>query len=253
LYNSLGTHVVIATAFILSPKDGGVVSPCLFILVTVEQQKSGNSDSSTSRVLHPHRVRLSQASCVNTILVNHSMSIVNHRRPRRSGRRNKPRPHLSHDIESTGRKQDLERSLEEFERAHNIYPLDHPCRAAAESNLAMAKFILYQVEDTDASVEVPLSFCRNVLATHPVGHVDRPSTSIQLAAMHFTRFQKQREEVERARAEVFLNETIELSSIESHEHRVATFMLQIHTGMGPAQRDGRFPMEVNSAGRLRSS
>ena len=97
-----------------------------------------------------------------------------------------------------GGQRDLERSIEEFERVLNICPLNHPCRAAAQSNLAMAKFMLWQVEHTDASLEVPISLYHNALAARPVGHVDRPSTLIQLAAVHFARFEKQRDKVEGA-------------------------------------------------------
>jgi hypothetical protein len=42
----------------------------------------------------------------------------------------------------------------------------------------MVKFIHYHVEDTDASLEVPLGLYRDVLAARPVSHVDRPSTLI---------------------------------------------------------------------------
>jgi hypothetical protein len=106
----------------------------------------------------------------------------------------------------------------------------------------MAKFILCQVEDTYGLPRaIPLSLYRNCTCYRPIGHVDRPSTLIQLAAVHFARFQKRRDEVEGARAEALLNEAIELSSTESHERRAATFMLQLHAGrrVGPVQADGR--------------
>ena len=92
----------------------------------------------------------------------------------------------------------------------------------------MAKFILYQVKDTDVSLEVPLDLCRNALSARPVGHVDRPSTLILLAAMHFARFEKRRDKVEGARGEALLHEAMELSSTESHEKRAATFVLELH-------------------------
>ena len=131
-----------------------------------------------------------------------------------------------------GEKWDLECSIEDFERALRICPLDHPCRAPAQSNLAMAKFILCQVENTDSSFEVPLTLCRNALAARPVGRVDRPFTLIQLAAVHFARFEKRRNKVEGARAEALLHEAMELSSTESHEKRAATFALQLNAGRG---------------------
>ena len=92
----------------------------------------------------------------------------------------------------------------------------------------MTKLIFCQVEDTDASLEVPLSLYRNALAARPVGHVDRPSTLIQLAAVHLARFEKRRDEVDGARGEALLHEAMELSSTESYEKRVATFVLRLH-------------------------
>jgi hypothetical protein len=146
----------------------------------------------------------------------------------------------------------LERSIEEFKRALSICPLDHASRAAAQSNLAMAKFILCQVEDTDASLEIPLSLYRNALTTRPVGHVDRPSTLIQLATVHFARLGKRRDEVEGAHAEALLYEAMELSSTDSHEKRAATFVLQLHAGrgVGHVQAGGESSVEQDSTSRL---
>ena len=130
--------------------------------------------------------------------------------------------------------------------------LDHPCRAAAQSNLAMAKFILCRVEDMDASFEVPLRLYRNAFAARPVGHVDRPSTLIQLAVLHFVRFKKRRDEAEGAWADELLHEVMQLCSTESHERRAANFVLQLHVGrgLGPVQQDGESLMEQDSTSRL---
>jgi hypothetical protein len=116
----------------------------------------------------------------------------------------------------------------------------------------MAKFILCQVEDTYGSLEVSLGLYRNALAARPVGHVDRPSTLIQLAAVHFARFEKRRDEVEEARAEALLQEAIELSSTESHEKRAATFVLELHARrrVNPIRADDKSSMEQDSTSRL---
>ena len=79
-------------------------------------------------------------------------------------------------------KQDLEDSVREFERALLICPPNDPCRAAAQSNLAMAKSVLCQVEDGD--LLVPLGLYRDALAACPIGHPDRSSTLIQLATVY---------------------------------------------------------------------
>ena len=54
----------------------------------------------------------------------------------------------------------------------------------------MAGFILCQVNDTDASFEVPLTLYLTALAACPVRHVERPFTLTQLSAVRFARFQK---------------------------------------------------------------
>jgi tetratricopeptide (TPR) repeat protein len=147
-----------------------------------------------------------------------------------------------------GEKRDLERSIEDFERALSICPLDDPCRAASQSNLATAKFIHYQVGDTDDSLEVPLLLYRDALAVRRVGYVDRPYTLIQLAVVHLARFEKRRDEVEGARAKALLHEVTELSSAESHEQRAATFLLQMNAGDGevPFRSDGEGSVERDS-------
>ncbi|KAF8122094.1 hypothetical protein EV363DRAFT_1558324 [Boletus edulis] len=96
---------------------------------------------------------------------------------------------------------DLERSIAEFEQALDTCPLDHPCRAAAQSNLAMATLIFCQVGDMFPSVEIPIRLHRDALAARPVGHTGRPSTLVQLAAVYLARFEKQRDGVDGARVE----------------------------------------------------
>ncbi|KAI9569442.1 CHAT domain-containing protein [Boletus coccyginus] len=219
------------TVFTLFPKDGDVVSPCSSILVTINGQNFQGSDPSTSKVLGPHcSITDSRGELEDATNQGHSA--------------------LSRYREC-GDKRDLEHSAEEFERALSICPLDDPCLAVAQSNLAMAKFILCQVEDTNASFEVPLGLYRNVLGVRPVGHLDRPSTLIQLAMMHFALFEKQRVGVEKARAEAFLHEAIELGSTDSHEKRTAAWALRLFAGCreGFAQADRRSSVEQESTSR----
>ncbi|KAF8444060.1 hypothetical protein L210DRAFT_833797, partial [Boletus edulis BED1] len=118
-----------------------------------------------------------------------------------------------------GGKRDLDRSIAEFERAFNICLPNHPCRAAAQSNLAMAKFILCRVDDTNAAFEAPLGLYGKALSARPVGHADRASTLIQLAAVYLARFEKQGDEFDGRRVEALLHEALELTSADSHENR----------------------------------
>lgn len=81
-----------------------------------------------------------------------------------------------------GGKQNLELSIEHFERALNVYSRNHPRRAAAQSNMTTEKFIRCQVYYTDLSLDVPLALYRGALAARPVSHLDQSSTLIQLAS-----------------------------------------------------------------------
>ena len=230
-------------AFTLFPEDGDVVSPCSSILVTVKRQECENSNSSASTILCPQVSR--QGVSTRSSLINVCPQSSTESRGELEDATNQGQCALSR-YRKHGEKRDLERAVGEFERALSMCPLDHPCRAAAQSNLAMAKFILCQAEDMDVSL--PLSLYRNALLARPVGHVDRPSTLIQLAVVQFARFEKRRDEVEGARAEALLHEAMELSSTESHETRAATFVLQLHAvrGVVPAQADGESSVEQDS-------
>ena len=113
----------------------------------------------------------------------------------------------------------------------------------------MAKFIYCRVADTNPSFDVPLALYRNVLSARPVGHLDRPSTLVQLAAVHFARFERRRDEVDAAHAEALLHEVMDLSSAESYENQAASFLLQLQAerGVGPVQESGQSPVVRDSA------
>ncbi|KAG6373736.1 hypothetical protein JVT61DRAFT_5876 [Boletus reticuloceps] len=218
--------------FTLFPKDGDVVSPCSSILVTVRRGKWKISDLSASRVLGP-RGSTTEPQGELEDATNQGHSALSRYRKH-------------------GGKRDLQRSIEAFQRALNSCPLEHPCRAAAQANLAIAKSIFCQVEDAYVSLEVPLQLYCNALAARPVGHFDRPSTLIQLAAVHFAVFERGRDAVEQAQAEALLHEVMEFSSTESHENRAATLMLQLHAGrkVDFVQADGELSVEQDSTSRL---
>ncbi|KAG6376816.1 hypothetical protein JVT61DRAFT_1842 [Boletus reticuloceps] len=218
--------------FTLFPKNGDIVSPCSSILVTVEQHNGESSDSSASRVLGP--------LCSATGTLNELEDATNHGHSALS----RYRKH--------GGKRDLERSVAEFEQALNNCPVDHPCRAAALSNLAMAKLILCQVEDMIASLEIPIRLYRDALAARPVGHTDRPSTLVQLAAVHLARFGEQRDDVDGTRVEALLHEAMELSSTDSDENRAVSLMLQLYAGhrSGPDHASSQSLVDLHSSSRL---
>ncbi|KAF8433240.1 CHAT domain-containing protein [Boletus edulis BED1] len=218
--------------FTLFPKNGDIVSPCSSILVTVKQRNGESSDLSASRVLGP--------ICSTTETLNELEDATNHGHSALS----RYRKH--------GGKRDLEHSVAEFERALNNCPVDHPCRAAAQSNLAMAKLMLCRVKDTIASLEIPIRLCRDALAARPVGHTDRPSTLVQLAAVHLARFEKQRDNVDGAQVETLLHEAMELSAADSDENRVVSVMLQLYAGhrFGPDHASSQSSVDLHSSSHL---
>ncbi|KAF8138812.1 TPR-like protein [Boletus edulis] len=214
--------------FTLFPKDGDIVSPCSSILVTVRRGRK-ISDLSASRDLGP-RGSTTEPQGELEDATNQGHSALSRYRKH-------------------GGKRDLQRSIEGFQRALNSCPLEHPCRAAAQANLAMAKFIFCQVEDAYVSLDVPLQLYCNALAARPVGHFDRPSTLIQLAAVHFAVFERGKDAVEQAQTEALLHEAMEFSSTESHENQAAALMLQLYAGR-KVQVDGELSVEQDLTSRL---
>ena len=91
----------------------------------------------------------------------------------------------------------------------------------------MAKFIHCQTANDDPSFDVPLALYRDALAARPVGHLDRPSTLVQLAVVHFARFQKLGDNFDATQSKTLLHEAVTISPAESHEKRAAISQLQL--------------------------
>ena len=148
---------------------------------------------------------------------------------------------------------DLEGSIQLFRRALNNCHLGNPCRAAAQSNLAMAIFTRCQADDEfDLSLDISIALYHSALAARPTGHPDRPSTLIQLAIVRFARFERRRDVVDSIQAEELLREAMDLSSAESHERQAAISALELHSRrtMDPVRGGGPASMERDSASSL---
>lgn len=117
----------------------------------------------------------------------------------------------------------MEQFIEEVAQACSFRPLVHPWCAAAQSNLAMAKLV--QCRIADLPLGVPMTPHRDTLAARPVGHPDRPSTLIRVAIIHFARFEKQRNEVDAAQADLLLHEALGLTFSRSYERLAAIYLL----------------------------
>ena len=142
--------------------------------------------------------------------------------------------------QKNGAMPDLECSINAFQRALDNCSSEHPCRAAAQSNLAMAKLASCQVDGSNLSFDDPITLYRDALAARPADHPDRPSTLINLATVYLFRFERQHDTVDATQAEVLLREAMDLSAADSHEEQaviVARSRLAERT-TGPAHAGG---------------
>ena len=219
-----GTYTM--TAFTFFPMDGDAISPCSSLLVIVRRRERNSSDSLGSMILDPHCVSMQFVSGPSPS-INVCLQAAADFQSQLEGATNQSHSALSR-YRKYGGKLDLEHAIKQFERALDTCPLDHPCRAAAQSNLALANFIRCQFNGTDPFLDPRLTLHRNALAARPVGRLDRPSTLIQLAAVHLARLEKRRDEVDTAQAKALMHEVMNLSSAERYELRVAILMFQLH-------------------------
>ncbi|KAG2129050.1 TPR-like protein [Suillus bovinus] len=81
---------------------------------------------------------------------------------------------------------DLDQSINHFQCASDLCPVDHPYRPAAMFNLATAKFISCQANGRYLDLYIPISLFQDALVLYPTGHPDRPTTQLHLA----TRFKR---------------------------------------------------------------
>ena len=145
--------------FILSLEDGDVVSPCSSILVTVQRRRGKNDNSAVPRALDPHLAGSRQLVLTQSLL---TISMWSQSTTDSQGEQQTKVNVLSR-YRKYGEKWDLEHCVEEFKRTLNCCPQNHPCRAAAQSNLAMAEFTLCQVENKEAFL--PLGLYRDALCS----------------------------------------------------------------------------------------
>lgn len=123
--------------------------------------------------------------------------------------------------------ENLDISIQHFERAREICPDDHRCRVAVLRNLATAKFLDCQISGTYASLDATISLYREALDLCHVGDPDRPGTLLYLAHALVYRHDKQGyEESVTAEVEKLMAEVRDACSLDSHEHRAAELVLQ---------------------------
>ncbi|KAG2754402.1 hypothetical protein P692DRAFT_201928868 [Suillus brevipes Sb2] len=121
---------------------------------------------------------------------------------------------------------DLDQSINHFEHALDICPMNHPCRPAALFNLATAKFISCQANETYLDLDIPISVFQGALDLRPTGHPDRPVTQLHLAIALLSRFAKRGFQTDVDAAEGLLSEILNVSHANSHIHRAALLAIE---------------------------
>ncbi|KAG1727986.1 CHAT domain-containing protein [Suillus lakei] len=186
---------------IFQPKQQEVASPCTSLLMTVEQRLSD------AAVLCPLTTLTS--SDVDALIL---------------------RTEAGHGLLArycrTQNSRDLDQSIEHFERACDLCPMDHPCRPAALFNLATAKFVSCKANRTYLDLDTPITLFEDTLDLRPTGHPDRTVTQLHLAISLLCRFAKRGYQTDADEAEKLLGKVLDVCHANSHIHRAALLAIE---------------------------
>ncbi|KAG2028682.1 hypothetical protein BDR03DRAFT_882905 [Suillus americanus] len=72
----------------------------------------------------------------------------------------------------TQNSRDLDQSINHFERASDLCPMDCPYRPAALLNLANAKYISGQADGRHLDLDIPVNLFQDALDLRPADHPD---------------------------------------------------------------------------------
>ncbi|KAG2743717.1 hypothetical protein P692DRAFT_201869884 [Suillus brevipes Sb2] len=190
---------------IFPPKQDEVISACSSLFMTLEQQLSDENDIA---VLCPPTT-LTSGGDVDTLA---PWTDSGHR--------------LLAQYRRMQNRRDLDQSIDHFEHALDICPMDHPCRPAALFNLATAKLINCQANETYPDLDIPISIFQDALDLRPTGHPDRPITQLHLAIALLSRFTKRGFQTDVHAAKELLREVIDVCHANSHIHRAALLAIE---------------------------
>ncbi|KAG1718134.1 hypothetical protein EDB19DRAFT_1838547, partial [Suillus lakei] len=193
-------------AIFFQPKEGEVVSSCTSLFMAVEQRPYEDDVA----VLSPFAPSI---SCDMHALI--LRTDAGHRLLARYRRMQNYR--------------NLNQSIKHFERASDLCPADHPYRPATLFNLATAKFVSCQVNNTFVDLVIPIALFQDVLDLRPTGHPDRPITQLHLATALMSRFAKGRLQTDADAAEKLLREVLHVCHAQSHIYRAALLAIETST------------------------
>ncbi|KAG1767652.1 CHAT domain-containing protein [Suillus occidentalis] len=189
---------------IFQPKPGEVVSPCTSLFMALEQRLSDETDVAVP--------------CSLTTLVSGEVDGLMLRTDAGHG--------LLARYRRMQNSSDLDQSINHFEHALDICPMDHPCRPAALFNLATAQFVNCRANEPYLDLDIPISVFQDALDLRPTGHPDRPITQLHLAIALLCRFAKRGIKTDVDAAEELLNEVLNVCHANSHIHRAALLAIE---------------------------
>src|SRR6267154_1566499 len=154
----------------------------------------------------------------------------------------------------------LDQSIEHFDQASNLCPVDHPCRSVALLNLATAKFISCQANGTYLDLDIPISLLQEALELRPTGHPDRPVTQLHLAIALLSRYSKRGFQADSDEGKELMNQVLGFSHVNSHVYRAALLAVEtfpLHTARSADVHDlgweqpiaSMFPRSPDELGR----
>ncbi|KAG2147833.1 CHAT domain-containing protein [Suillus bovinus] len=189
---------------IFQPKQREVISACTSLFMRVEQQLSDPNEAAFLCLLTNPASPDIKALALRTD--------VGHRLLARYRRMQNGR--------------DLEQSIDHFELALHLCPMNHPYRPAVLFNLATAKFVSCQAEGRYLDLDDPVSLFEGALDLRPTDHPDRTVTQLYLAVTLLSRFAKRGFQTDADAAKELLSEIVNVCHANSHIHRAAAIAME---------------------------
>ncbi|KAG1838378.1 CHAT domain-containing protein [Suillus subalutaceus] len=189
---------------IFQPKQGEVISLCTSLFMTLEQRCSVENDTAVLCLL------TDLMSCDMDPLV--PMTDTGH--------------HLLARYHRAQNSSDLDQSINHFERASDLCPIDHPCCPAALFNLATAKLVSCQAGGRYLDLDIPIHLFQDALDLRPTDHPDQTVTQLHLAIALLSHFAKRGFQTDADAAGELLSEVLDASHADSHIHRAALIAIE---------------------------
>ncbi|KAG1873214.1 hypothetical protein F4604DRAFT_1925718 [Suillus subluteus] len=131
------------------------------------------------------------------------------------------------DMDVMQNSRDIDQSINHFERALDLCPMDHPYCPAALLNLATAKFVSCQADGRHLDLDMPINLFQDALDLHPTDHPDRTITQLHLAIALQSCFTKWGFQMDADAARELLSKVLNVCHANSHIYRAALIAIEI--------------------------